>query len=81
MTTLPAFAPRQFAGDLAPILKYIEVAPTQLFSVIIAKDHPSIFGTPNRFPKPRCLLDLQKNSTGLFLEAALTDLPVQPQSQ
>src|SRR5436305_1387698 len=81
MTTPSAFTPRQLAGDFTPVLEDIEVTPTQLFSVIIAEDHSSIFGAPNHLPKPRRLLHLKKNSASLFIETALVNLPVQSQSQ
>jgi hypothetical protein len=50
MPALAAFAPRQPAMNLAPMLEYIEMAPDQLLGVIVAESQPTILGATLAFP-------------------------------
>jgi hypothetical protein len=75
MAALAALAPRQPAGDFAPVLENIQVPPAQGLGVIVTKDGPAIVRTSRRQPQTAPLLNLQINRPAFGLKPALTYLP------
>ncbi len=65
VAALAAFTARQTAGDLAPVLKHIQMPPRQFFRVVIAGDRTCVFRTAHRFPQALRLLDGQKYTVPL----------------
>jgi hypothetical protein len=81
VTALAAFAPRQATGDLAAVLKHLEMPPSQGFGVVVAKCPAAVFRAAHRFPEPLGFPNLQKDRATLVVETAFGHFPVQPQTQ